>query len=102
MLGLLLQELILVIVLCQDCPSHLKLSSVITHVCVFLELIAELVLAHLFLDSVYNLNDVLDILFKQLPFLKTRLTYQIGLLVSQCIDTSNCLFPISRAFGVRL
>jgi len=56
-------------VLGLDCTSHLKFSAVIAHVCAACELIGQALLAHIFLNAINYLNDVINIFLKFFSFL---------------------------------
>lgn len=72
---------VLMVCLGQYSSRHLKLASIEAHALVLLELIGKFVAAHVLLDSINNLNDVIDVFLEFFPFLETCHANEIGCLV---------------------
>mgnify|MGYP006947842465 FL=1 len=68
--------------LCLNSPRHLNFAPIIADGLIPSKLIIEPVWIHVLLDSINNANDVIDVSFKFLTFLKRSHADQVRFLVS--------------------
>ena len=88
------QEVALMVVLSLEGASHFKFTPVVAHVGTPCELVCQSCVDHVFLDSIYNIYNIINVFFEVFTLLEAIHGYQIGLLISNSIQV-----PFHRALG---